>query len=71
MIAIIRKLRLSNVTLYWIPGHLTSFGKSLAKYMGMKEAIRHDERYAPAEEYTDLVYPYLPPKILSRFNNKY
>ncbi|KAE9986597.1 hypothetical protein EG328_005206 [Venturia inaequalis] len=35
---------------------VTSFGKSPAKCMGMEEAIPHDERYASAEEYTDLVY---------------
>jgi alkanesulfonate monooxygenase SsuD/methylene tetrahydromethanopterin reductase-like flavin-dependent oxidoreductase (luciferase family) len=35
---------------------VTSFGTSPAKCMGIDEAVPHDERYAKAEEYMDLLY---------------
>lgn len=35
---------------------VTSFGASPAKCFGIEEAIPHDERYAAAEEYMELVY---------------
>lgn len=35
---------------------VTSFGKAAARCMGGDDALPHDERYAAAEEYMDLVY---------------
>jgi alkanesulfonate monooxygenase SsuD/methylene tetrahydromethanopterin reductase-like flavin-dependent oxidoreductase (luciferase family) len=35
---------------------VTSFSKSSAKVFGMDDLPSHDERYASAEEYMDIVY---------------
>lgn len=35
---------------------VTSFGKAPAKCFGIEDAVPHDERYAAAEEYMDIVY---------------
>jgi alkanesulfonate monooxygenase SsuD/methylene tetrahydromethanopterin reductase-like flavin-dependent oxidoreductase (luciferase family) len=35
---------------------VTSFSESAAKAYGMDNLLAHDERYAAAEEYMDIVY---------------
>jgi alkanesulfonate monooxygenase SsuD/methylene tetrahydromethanopterin reductase-like flavin-dependent oxidoreductase (luciferase family) len=35
---------------------VTSFGKAPAKCFGIEDAIPHDERYAAAEEYMEILY---------------
>jgi alkanesulfonate monooxygenase SsuD/methylene tetrahydromethanopterin reductase-like flavin-dependent oxidoreductase (luciferase family) len=35
---------------------VTSFGERTAKLMGLDNIMPHDERYAAADEYMDLVY---------------
>ena len=34
---------------------MTSFSKSSAKALGMEDLLAHDERYAAAEEYMEIV----------------
>jgi alkanesulfonate monooxygenase SsuD/methylene tetrahydromethanopterin reductase-like flavin-dependent oxidoreductase (luciferase family) len=38
---------------------VTSFGKAPAKCFGIEDAVPHDERYAAAEEYMDILYRYV------------
>lgn len=45
---------ISNGRIGW--NVVTSFGNDVAKQMGFKEQMSHDERYEAAHEYMDLVY---------------
>jgi alkanesulfonate monooxygenase SsuD/methylene tetrahydromethanopterin reductase-like flavin-dependent oxidoreductase (luciferase family) len=38
---------------------VTSFSKSSAQALGMDNLASHEERYAAAEEYMDIVYSYV------------